>query len=144
MPQEVMAVSAQVDRGVRPRAWLCEWPTAKGGGGFTTTEEAAAQHYMHKHRLTEDGPVLVPLYDQAAIDAAADDAARQSRDAEAQYWRSLVDRLTIEADSWNLRYMEMVRKVADGLAMQPAAPLLVSTGPNVPMSRTQQHETKHG
>lgn len=24
MPQEVMAVSAQVDRGVRPRAWLCE------------------------------------------------------------------------------------------------------------------------
>ena len=52
-----------VERGVRPRAWLCEWPTAMGGGGFMTCDEQAAQHYMHKLADTDAGLVLVPLYE---------------------------------------------------------------------------------
>jgi hypothetical protein len=45
-----------------PVAWWCKHPPEKGGGGFMTCDEAAAQHYMHKFRTVENGPVLVSLY----------------------------------------------------------------------------------
>ena len=56
---------------------------------------------------------------------AIDDAVRLARDAEAHYWRGLVDRVTAQADNWNARYMELLQQVADGRAMQPSPPVLM-------------------
>ena len=67
----------------------------------------------------------------AALDAVAEDAARVARDAEAHYWRGMVERLTAQADEWNRRYMALLQQVADGRSMQPAPPILVALGPNV-------------
>ena len=67
-----------VERGVRPRAWACVWPDEAGcgGGGFVTLDERTALNYMAGAIESADSgirtcrPALVPLYDQAALDAA--------------------------------------------------------------------------
>jgi hypothetical protein len=62
----------------------------------------------------------------AALDAVADDAARLAREAEAHYWRSMVERLTEQTDEWNRRYIALLQQVADGRAMQPPPALYIT------------------
>jgi hypothetical protein len=79
------AVAGQVERSVRPRAWACVWPDDNGcgGGAFTTMSESTARNYMDGANESADAgrsqcrPSLVPLYDQAALDAAV--AAERER-----------------------------------------------------------------
>lgn len=60
--RELLAATDAENATVEPVAWWCKHPLEKGGGGFMTCDELAAQHYMHKFRTVENGPVLVPLY----------------------------------------------------------------------------------
>jgi hypothetical protein len=92
---------------------------------------------------TEDQVFCIPLYDQAALETMAENAARVARDAEAYYWRSAVDALAAQAGEWNRRYMALVQQVADGRAMQPAPPILADLGPNVRANLDPTAAPKH-
>ena len=122
MAQTEPAVGVPFERQVRPRAWMMVNPTH--------LPESRSLHWepQKEWHITWEA---VPLYDQAALEATADDAARVARDAEAHYWRSMVERLTAQADEWNRRCMAMLQQVADGPAMQPAPAIVVVLGPNV-------------
>lgn len=101
--EELTAVGSPVERGVRPRAWMMVNPTH--------LPESRSLHWepQDEWHITWEA---VPLYDQAAIETAAEDAARVARDAEAQYWHGMVERLTAQADEWNRRYMALLQQVA--------------------------------
>jgi hypothetical protein len=117
-----------VERGVRPRALLL----AHKDGRETLHP---ISEYAVAYRDTAVSETL--LYDQEALEATADDAARVAREAEAHYWHGMVERLTAQADEWNRRYMALLQQVADGRAMQPAPAILVDLGPNTPAETRQ-------
>ena len=106
----------------RPAAWAMRLPGCDGSADWAELGEAKPAPCQPA--------VAHPLYDQAALDAARDEGHAIGREAEAEYWRSMVERLTAQADAWNARYMELVQQVADGRAMQLAPAVVVVTGPN--------------
>lgn len=117
-------VGSPVDRGVRPRAWAI----------FVDNEHARMWSTLQPHvqKLADaEGLTITPLYDSTALEAARDEGYAIGREAEAEYWRSMVERLTAQAEAWNARYMALVQQVADGRAMQPAPAIVVAQGPNV-------------
>jgi hypothetical protein len=121
-PTQTAALALPVELPVRPRVWARkdQLQHASTRGGLLCA--------MYPH--TKGRADLEPLYDQAALEATADDAARLAREAEAHYWRSMVERLTAQADACSDRYWALVREVADGRAMQPAPAIVVDLGPN--------------
>lgn len=127
--QMVPAPLGPVERMVRPRAWAI----------FLDSGNARMWSALQPHvqKLADaEGLTVTPLYDQAALDAAAEHAARVAREAEAHYWRSMVERLTARADACSDRYWALAREVADGRAMQPAPAIVADLGPNVAANRT--------
>ena len=114
----------ELPRGGSPRAWAI---FVDGGNA-----RMWSTFQPHVKKLADaEGLEVTPLYDQATLEATADDAARLAREAEAHYWRSMVDRLTAQADEWNRRYMALMQQVVDDRAMQPAPAILVDLGPNI-------------
>lgn len=132
------AGGSPLDGGVRPRAWLCEWPTEKGGGGFVTVDEATAQHYMRK--TAGAGVTLVQLYGQEALD---------DLQFEADFYRRRCDAL----QAWQSRMRDPERTVvcdilANGFTLPPAVAggRYGDPGPNARLSGPQRpaQEVEHG
>ena len=112
----------------KPRAWAIF--VDSGNARMWTTFQP------HVQKLADaEGLSVTPLFDQAALEAIAEDAARVARDAEEYYWRSVLKRLDAQAEEWNRRYMELVQQVAAGRGMQLAPAILVDLGPNVAIKR---------
>jgi hypothetical protein len=121
--ESLNAVGSQVDRVVRPRAWAI----------FVDSGNARMWSTLQPHvqKLADaEGLQVTPLYDDASLEAARNEGYAIGREAEAEYWRSTVERLTAQTEVWNSRYMELVQQVADGRAMQPAPAIVVDPGPN--------------
>jgi hypothetical protein len=119
----VPAAPGPVDRPVGPRAWVIF--ADNGNCRMWTTFQPHIQKAAEAEGLT-----VTPLFDQIALEAARDEGYAIGREAEAEYWRSTVERLTAQSEAWNARYMALLQQVADGRAMQPAPAIVVGLGPN--------------
>lgn len=125
------AGGSPLERGVRPHAWdVRAFDRTQG----IVIRADVADEFACKWREMDPKAEAVPLYTQAALETTAEDASRVAREAEAHYWRGMVERLTAQADEWNRRYMALLQQVADSLAMQPAPAILVDLGPNAKVS----------
>ena len=77
----------------------------------------------------------LPLFKLADANALVQQFVGEERDREADRWKWRVDGLTAQLREVDARYMALLKAVADGLAMQPAPPILVNLGPNVANNR---------
>ena len=63
----------------------------------------------------------------AEFEASAELLARSSREAEAAYWRSMIERATAQADEWGRRYQELLRHIAELRSMVQHPAVVVVT-----------------
>jgi hypothetical protein len=68
---DTLSGASQVDQPVRPRAWLREPKVQRHVGRHLVRGVSVAEPTAEEREFAElDGDQLIPLYDQAAIDAA--------------------------------------------------------------------------